>query len=331
MMHEARFYKKEPVNKTRCLLCPHRCLLANNKTGICLTRQNIDGVLYAKNYGQVASYTMDPVEKKPLYHFMPGRELFSIGTWGCNFKCKFCQNWNISQQEVPSEKFEPADIVEIALHNKAAGIAYTYNEPFIWYEFVSDTAKIAKEKGIANVLVTNGYVSEEPLKEMLPLIDAMNIDIKASKESFYREISNGQLAPVQRTAVLAYQAGCHVELTTLVIPTLNDKPEEIEEIASWAASSMGQEVPLHLSRYFPQYKMDIDPTPLDTLKAAREAAKKHLKHVYLGNVPAEEGVQDTLCAQCGNLLIRRSWPEISEPGIKDGSCSKCGHKCYGRW
>ncbi len=330
-MYEAKFYKKEPVNKARCVLCPHRCLIPNRKSGICLTRQNTDGVLYAKNYGQVASYAMDPIEKKPLYHFRPGSELFSIGTWGCNFKCNFCQNWNISQQEVVSENFDPADIVEIALHNKAAGIAYTYNEPFIWYEFVYDTAKIAKEKGLANVIVTNGFVSEEPLREMLPLIDAMNIDIKAPGEKFYREISIGQLAPVKRTALIAYQEGCHVELTTLIIPTLNDKPEETEEIAQWAASTMGEEVPLHLSRYFPQYKMDIDPTPIDTLKTAFAAAKKHLKHVYLGNVPAEEGVHDTLCAGCGAVIIKRKWPEISASGIKEGACVKCSHKNYGRF
>lgn len=330
-MIEAKFYKKEPVNKTRCVLCPHRCFVANKKTGACLARQNIDGVLYAKNYGQVASYAVDPIEKKPLYHFLPGSEVFSIGTWGCNFKCNFCQNWNISQQEVSTEYFEPADIVETALHNKAAGIAYTYNEPFIWYEFVCDTAKIAKNKGLANVLVTNGFVSEEPLRELLPLVDAVNVDMKAPDEKFYREILMGQLAPVKRTMTIVHQEGCHMELTTLIIPTLNDKPEETEEIARWVASDLGPEVPLHLSRYFPHYKMDIEPTPIGTLKAAFEAAKKHLKHVYLGNVPAEDGVHDTICAACGNVMIKRKWPEIHVAGIKAGVCAKCGHKNYGRF
>ncbi|MCX7697968.1 MAG: radical SAM protein, partial [Candidatus Goldbacteria bacterium] len=178
-MQEARFYKKEPVGKTRCLLCPHRCFLANNKTGRCLVRVNKDGILYTKIYGEVSSYAMDPIEKKPLYHFYPGSFIFSVGSYGCNFKCTFCQNWHISQQEVATERFSPDDLIEIALSNNSIGIAYTYNEPFIWYEFVYDTAKIAKDKNLKNVLVTNGFVNEEPLKEILPYIDAMNIDLKA--------------------------------------------------------------------------------------------------------------------------------------------------------
>src|ERR1035437_2519197 len=210
-MHEAKFYKKEPVNKTRCVLCPHRCVISNHKAGICMVRTNEDGVLYAATYGELTSYAVDPVEKKPLYNFYPGTELFSIGSWGCNFRCTFCQNWQISQQKVATEHFEKEDIIRITKENNSIGIAYTYNEPLIWYEFVYDTCVIARESGLKNVIVTNGYISEEPLKELLPYVDAMNIDLKSFSEAFYREVCAGQLDPVLRSIKQAYDAGVHVE------------------------------------------------------------------------------------------------------------------------
>ena len=326
---EARFYKKEPVMKVRCVLCPHRCLLGNNKTGICKVRYNKDGVLYTKVYGELTSYAMDPMEKKPLYNFYPGTQIFSIGTWGCNFKCTFCQNWQISQQQVATEHFEKEDIVEIALQNKSIGVAYTYNEPFIWYEFVYDTAKLAREKGLKNVLVTNGFVSEEPLKEMLPLIDAMNVDLKAGNENFYREVCGGQLAPVQRTIKTAHEAGVHVELTTLVIPTLNDK-EDIDIITDWVAE-ISPEIPLHFSRYFPQYKMNIDPTEIETLKRAYDTARKKLKYVYIGNVPADTGGSETFCPNCGKTVIKRDWLKVEMTGMDKGNCKHCGTAIHGKF
>jgi pyruvate formate lyase activating enzyme len=329
-MEEARFYKKEPVGKTRCLLCPQRCFLANNKVGRCLARVNKDGILYTKIYGQVSSYAMDPIEKKPLYHFYPGSLIFSIGSYGCNFKCTFCQNWHISQQEVSTEKFSPEDIVEIAISNKSTGVAYTYNEPFIWFEFVYDTAKIAKEKGLKNVLVTNGFVNEEPLRELLPYIDAMNIDLKASNESFYREICDGQLAPVMRTIQISYSEGVHIELTNLIIPTLNDRVEEINEIVEWIVS-VSPDIPIHFTRYFPQYKMDIEPTPIETLITACEIAKNKLKYVYMGNTDPKYGGADTICPKCKKVLISRSGYYAKVEGLKDNKCIHCGEPIYGRF
>jgi pyruvate formate lyase activating enzyme len=326
---EARYYKREPVMKVRCVLCPHRCLLGNHKVGICKVRYNNDGVLYTRIYGELTSYAMDPMEKKPLYHFYPGTQIFSIGTWGCNFKCTFCQNWQISQQQVATEHFETEDIIEIAFQNKSTGVAYTYNEPFIWYEFVQDTAKLVREKGMKNVLVTNGFVSEEPLKEMLPLIDAMNVDLKASNENFYREVCGGQLAPVMRTIKMAHEAGVHVELTTLVIPTLNDK-DDIEQMIDWVAE-VSPDIPLHFSRYFPQYKMNIEPTEIETLLRAYELAKKKLKYVYIGNVPAETGGSDTYCPACGRTVIKREWLKVDMAGMENGNCKHCGAAIYGRF
>ncbi len=330
MEKEALYYKPVPVGKVRCVLCPHRCTISNKKSGICLARQNKDGVLYTKTYGGVTSYADDPVEKKPLYHFYPGTKLFSIGTWGCNFKCTFCQNWQISQvADVPLEKFTPEEIVSIAKDNGSTGIAYTYNEPTVWYEYVMDISKLAKESGLKNVWVTNGFISEEPLKDALPYIDAMNIDVKAAAEAFYREVCNGQLEPVMRTLKMAHAAGVHVEATTLVIPTLNDKGD-VGEIAEWL-SSVSPEIPLHLSRYYPQYKMDIEPTEIEVLKIARETALKKLKYVYLGNVPSDAGGSDTVCPSCNEVLIKRDFYSAQQLGIDGGKCVKCKTEIYGKF
>lgn len=326
---EAKFYKKEPVMKTRCVLCPHRCSLGNNKTGLCKVRYNKDGILYSRIYGELTSYAMDPIEKKPLYNFYPGSHIFSIGSWGCNFRCTFCQNWQISQQKAATEHFEKEDIVETALQNGSIGVAYTYNEPFVWYEFVYDTAELVRKKGMKNVIVTNGYISEEPLKEMLPLIDAMNIDIKAGNENFYREVCGGQMAPVMRTIKLAYEAGVHVELTNLVIPSLNDT-DDLEKIVDFAAE-ISPDIPLHFSGYFPQYKMNMEPTETGTLLRAYELAKKKLKYVYIGNVPAGTGGSDTFCPQCGKPVIKREWLKIDMSGMENGKCKNCGSQIRGKF
>ncbi len=326
---EARYYKKEPVNKTRCVLCPHRCFLANNKAGICKARYNKDGTLFTKIYGELTSYAMDPIEKKPLYNFYPGTQIFSIGTWGCNFKCTFCQNWQISQQEVATEHFEKEDIIGIAIENKSLGIAYTYNEPFIWHEFVYDVSVIAREKGLKNVLVTNGFVSEEPLKDMLTVTDAMNIDLKAGQENFYREVCGGQLAPVLRTIKLAHEAGVHVEVTNMIIPTLNDK-DDVDMVVDMVAE-ISPDIPLHFSRYFPQYKMNIDPTQIEILQGAYEKAKKKLKYVYIGNVPSETGGGDTFCPNCSKAVIKREWMKVEVTGMDKGKCKYCGTAIHGKF
>ena len=329
MRHEAKYYKKEPINKARCVLCPHRCLISNHKAGICMVRQNEDGVLYADSYAELTSYAVDPVEKKPLYNFYPGTELFSIGSWGCNFKCTFCQNWQISQQKVATEHFEPEDIIRIAKENESIGIAYTYNEPLIWYEYVYDTCVLARKSGLKNVIITNGYISEEPLKELLPFVDAMNIDLKSFSEAFYREVCAGQLDPVLRTIKQAHEAGVHVELATLVIPGLNDK-EDINRIVDWVAE-LSPDIPLHFSRYFPQYKMNLEPTDLEVLHMAYETGRSKLKYVYLGNVSAEIGGSDTYCPKCGKEVIKRDFMSIDTSGLFDGKCKHCNTPVAGRF
>ncbi|MDR9756757.1 MAG: AmmeMemoRadiSam system radical SAM enzyme [Thermoanaerobacterales bacterium] len=243
------------------------------------------GVLYTLNYGKLTSWGIDPIEKKPLHRFYPGSWIFSVGTFGCNFHCGFCQNWEIAHGDPPTKEVTAEELVGIALDARRAGsigIAYTYSEPMIWYEFVYDTAKRAQQEGLKNVLVTNGFVQKEPFMELLPFIDAMNIDVKAFTDEFYRKTCGGRLEPVLRTVELAHQS-CHVEITTLVVPGMNDSEEEISSLVDWIAS-LDPSIPLHLSRYFPRYKFDLPPTPIDTLKRAKEIALKKLKYVYLGNV-----------------------------------------------
>ena len=286
-LHQAMYYEKAEDSKVHCYLCPRNCLISPGKVGVCRVRKNIDGELYSLNYGKITSIALDPIEKKPLYHFHPGSIILSVGTFGCNLKCSFCQNWQIAHETPDTYDITPARLVEEAqkyVSRGNVGIAYTYNEPTIWYEFVYETSKLAKEKGLANVLVTNGYISQEPLADTLPFIDAMNIDLKAFKASFYKDIckSENALEHVKNTIAYAVKK-CHVEVTTLVIPELNDSIEEIEELAKWLAS-ISPEIVLHLSRYFPRYKMDKPATPLKTLSTAGENASKYLKHVYLGNV-----------------------------------------------
>jgi pyruvate formate lyase activating enzyme len=282
--------KKESVHcelleegKVRCLLCPNYCLLKKGETGRCSVRQNQNGRLYSLIYGETTSVALDPIEKKPLYHFHPGNSILSLGTKGCNLKCPWCQNWSISQDlSCPTEKMTPEEAVVRAKQLNSFGIAYTYNEPFIWYEFVYDTARLAHQEGLKNVLVTNGYVNQKPLEEIIGLIDAMNIDVKSMEESFYQKYCGGKLAPVLKSAELSAKR-CHIEITNLIIPTLNDKQRDFQKLTDWVAEKLGKDVPLHFSRFFPAYKIDIPSTPIETLKAAEAIAKKRLRFVYLGN------------------------------------------------
>jgi pyruvate formate lyase activating enzyme len=240
--------------------------------------------MYSLVYGEITSMALDPIEKKPLYHFHPGSSILSLGTKGCNLKCPWCQNWSISQEvSCPTQKMTPREVIAQAQKLKSFGIAYTYNEPFIWYEFVYDMAKLAHKEGLKNVLVTNGYVNHKPLEEMIGLIDAMNIDVKSMSDDFYHKYCRGKLGPVLRTAQYAVQK-CHVEITNLIIPTLNDSEEDFQKLTDWIAEKLGSDIPLHFSRYHPAYKSDIAATPVETLKRAEAIAKKKLRYVYLGNV-----------------------------------------------
>lgn len=321
-MKEAMYYEKQHDKRVSCYLCPHNCNIKDGGRGACRVRKNEGGILYTMNYDRIAAIAMDPIEKKPLYHFYPGSYILSAGTIGCNLKCSFCQNYHIAQEEAPTEEITSYNLVEIAENQKLnLGIAYTYNEPSIWYEFVFDTAKLARGRGLKNVMVTNGFISEEPLKELLPYIDAMNIDVKGFTEKYYKDVCKGLLGPVKKTVEIASEK-CHLEVTTLVVPDLNDSIEEIGEIARWLAS-LNMDIPLHLSRYFPNYKLSKDPTPVSVLFDARDEAKKYLNYVYVGNVHGSDN--STYCPVCGSQVVRRDI-NVETDGLKDGRCRCCGHE-----
>lgn len=283
-MKEAAFYEPLVDNSAHCTLCPHGCKIAPGKKGLCGVRANHGGTLVAESYGRITAMTLDPIEKKPLYHFYPGTHILSIGSYGCNFRCGFCQNHDISMQEAPWRVLAAEEVAAASVELAAQcniGLAYTYNEPLIGYEFVEDCARLVAEQGQKNVLVTNGFVCREPLLRLLPHIHAMNIDLKSFQPAFYKEIG-GRLEDVQRTIELA-AAHCHVEVTTLVIPGKNDSPEEMKRIAVWLAS-VSREIPLHISRFFPTYKLqNATPTPPETIYRLVEVAKQSLRYVYPGN------------------------------------------------
>ena len=283
-MKEALYYEKEG-DKVRCLLCPNDCLIAPGKKGRCGVRINRDGRLYTEIYNRVTSVALDPIEKKPLYHYHKGEFIFSLGTRGCNFVCPWCQNWSISQDhKSPTEEVTVEAVVKRAKELGSFGIAYTYNEPLIWFEFALECCKKARDNGLSNVFVTNGYINKEPFDEILPYIDAMNVDVKSMNEGFYAKYCLGKLAPVLENAARAKKRGVHIEITSLVIPTLNDTKEDFGKLTDWVAEHLGIDTPLHFSRYFPCYKFSIPPTPVSVLKRAKEIAEKRLKYVYLGNV-----------------------------------------------
>jgi len=283
-MKEALYCESIGSSRIHCHLCPNECIISNGKRGNCGVRINKGGVLYSEVYNKTTGISLDPIEKKPLYHYHPGEEILSLGTRGCNLHCLFCQNWHISQElGAPTQEITSAQVVDKAKLIKSFGIAYTYNEPFVWYEFVLETAKLARQNGLKSVLVTNGYVNMEPLEEMLPYIDAMNIDIKSFDEDFYMKTCGGRLKPILEVVKRSARA-CHIELTNLIIPTLNDSKASIKKMVDWVYDNLGAETPLHLSRYFPCYKMDLPPTPIETLKMAERIAKEKLKYVYLGNI-----------------------------------------------
>ncbi len=327
-MLKARFYSKED-NQIRCRLCPTCCLLGEGQVGICGVRRVEKGELYTTNYGCLAAANRDPIEKKPLYHFHPGRTILSLGTFGCNLLCSFCQNWSLARgnPENAVDKVNPENVLAMLKQEggpeQVLGLAYTYNEPTIWYEFVYDTARLLHEHGYRNVLVTNGYINSEPLQELLPYIDAMNIDVKAFNNSFYKDYCRGSKKPVIDTVEAAAEK-CHVEVTCLLIPTLNDSLSEQEALARWLGS-ISPDLVLHYSRYFPQYKLDLPPTPPQVLEKVRKNAQEHLQYVYLGNIDLP-GAADTVCPYCGNMLILRSAYRVSIVGLNGVKCNNCGSK-----
>lgn len=311
----------------KCLLCPHGCILSPGQRGICRIRENDGSTIKLLSYGIVSSYSSDPVEKKPLYHFFPGKNILSIGSYGCNMRCDFCQNDQISQHGVQHDNYviEPIDIVTRAVKYPGnIGLAYTYNEPVIWYEYVMDCAVLIKEQGLFNVMVTNGFINEAPLKELLLYIDAFNIDLKSFDEGFYHHYTGASLKNVLDTLITVTEGERHLEVTTLVIPGLNDSSELMRSEAKWIADNLGPLVPLHISRYFPRYMRDDPPTPLETIMKLYDVASEYLKYVYMGNVTPEAGGSDTICPGCGKILLKRSGYDIKNTGLTyEGRCSVC--------
>ncbi len=323
-MITADYYKAVENGYIECLLCPRECKIGLGKKGFCNIRENRDGVLYSTGYARTISIAVDPIEKKPLYHFYPGTRILSIGPNGCNLDCQFCQNYEISKLEATTETLLPTSLIQLAEQNASIGIAYTYTEPLIWFEYLRDAAPLVKSAGLKNVLVTNGYINEEPLSELLPNIDAMNIDIKSMNPEFYRKVCLGELSPVLRTAALAVRFNVHVEITNLVIPTLNDGDDDFRSLSRWMREYLGDNAVLHLSAYFPRYKMSIEQTPLSTLRRAKEIASEYLRYVYIGNVQQNN---NTLCPYCGDVLIKREGYKVQVLAHKNPTrCPRCQNR-----
>jgi len=327
-MKEAKWYKKLTDSRVRCDLCNHRCVISDGKRGLCGVRENKSGILYSLVYGKVVASHIDPIEKKPLFHYLPGSYSFSISTVGCNFRCSHCQNSDISQMPVDQNRIigqdvSPEQIVNLAEKNDCESISYTYTEPTVFMEYAVDIAKLAKEKGIKNVFVTNGYMTEEVLKDVYPYMDAANVDLKGFTEEHYKNICGARLKPVLNSIILMKQLGVWVEITTLIIPTVNDSEEKLRELAEFILS-VGAEIPWHVSRFHPTYKMtNIPSTPIKTVVKARQIGLDvGLKYVYTGNIPGDEG-ENTYCYNCGKIIIQRYGYNIGNINVKDSKCLFC--------
>lgn len=327
-MIEALYWNKLEGSTVKCCLCPHNCKIKDGQEGTCRARKNEGGKLFSENYSKVGALNVDPIEKKPLYHFFPGSPVLSIGTFGCNFRCEFCQNWQLAHGQPTLEKISGDEMVQMALgaqkEQGSIGVAYTYAEPLVWYEYVLEIAPKIQDLGQKNILVTNGFIEEAPFLKLLPFISAMNIDVKGFSSDFYKRMVKGYYEPVLKTAEIAKSHGCHVEITNLLIPGMNDSEEDIDKIVDWVASSLGKDTPIHFSKYFPSYKLNIPPTPLETLRMAVKKASKKLDFVYLGNV-AEPEWRSTKCPACGEILIERSG-FTAKPRVSEGKCKECGRK-----
>lgn len=309
----------------KCVLCPRGCTFpaGSDLMGLCRVRGVSDGEPCLPGYGRCVSLSIDPIEKKPLYHFLPGSRILSTGPAGCNLTCDFCQNWTISQSDgVPTRYVPPDEMAGISLSEGSAGIAFTYTEPVIWYEYIADTAPLVRERGGAVVMVSNGEVMPEPLEGYIGLTDAWNVDLKSWSEDFYSRHCTGRLATVLETLRTLAASPCHLEVTFLVIPGENDEPGDWEEMAGWLSDNCGRDTVLHISRYFPRYRLERPPTPEETLIAARETFGRSLDHVYLGNVDSDSS--DTLCPSCGAVCIDRKGWMVRTGGLRGGSCAACG-------
>jgi len=334
--HDAMLWEALDGQKVRCRLCGHECVIAAGKYGICQVRRNVEGQLKSLSYSNVVSLNVDPIEKKPLFHFLPGTQSVSVAAGGCNFQCEFCQNWQISQGPraggLKGQAISPAQIVTAAVNYDCASISYTYTEPTVFFELAYDTAQLARAKGIKNCFVSNGFMTPLAVEKIAPVLDAINVDLKAFRDETYRQIMKARLAPVLECLKALVEAGVWVEVTTLVVPGMNDTPEELSEIAGFIASELGSHVPWHVSRFHGDYKMtSIPSTPMETLQLACELGRQAgLKYIYCGNV---SGLVDerTLCPACGAVVIDRAGFAVRSVNLDEGKCPKCGQLIEGIW
>lgn len=321
MIKPAAYGEKLEGGNVICHLCPAECKLTEGKVGICGCRLNRNRELVLDNYGELVTLAVDPIEKKPLYHFYPATDILSTGPNGCNLACVHCQNWAISQKKTPTTFVTPEQLVAAAKQRKSIGIAFTYTEPLIWYEYIMDVGPLLHEAGLKTVLVSNGYINPEPLEDLLTVMDAINIDLKGIRPQFYKKICKGKIEPILVNIKRVAEAGIHLEVTNLIIPSLNDSDKDITDLVDFVAS-VSDMIPLHFSAYRPDYKLDIPATPIETMLRAREIARKRLKYVYLGNVWLDGG-SDTFCPNCSSLLIKRNGYCTSVIGVKQGHCKTC--------
>lgn len=333
--HKALYWQPKEAKAVGCLLCPRKCQIPNKARGFCGVRENRDGTLYTLVYGEAAAVHIDPIEKKPLFHFLPATTAFSLATAGCNLRCKFCQNWEISQsrpEEIQPALITPEEIVRQAKASGSKTIAYTYTEPTVFYEYMLDTAILARASGLKNIMHSAGFINQEPLKDICKHIDAANIDLKGFTQDYYGDVCSGSLDNVLRTLKIIKEEGVHLEITNLILPELNDSPDEIEKMCGWIKENLGVSTPVHFSRFWPMYKLtNLAPTPVATLEAAQSIAKNAgLKYVYIGNVPGHQG-ETTFCPRCRQPLIIRLGYAITAYNLVGGNCKFCQEKIEGIW
>jgi len=332
---EARYYEKLPNRKIRCKLCPRECVIDDRERGYCGVRENHGGRYYSLVHSRVCAAHVDPIEKKPFFHYAPGSRALSVATAGCNVNCRMCQNWDISQvrpEQVHASYIPPQNLVGLAERYNCPVIAYTYSEPVVFYEYVLDCAKAARKPDIKNVVVTGGFIQQDPLRELCHYVDAVKVDLKGITEKFYKEVVNGELKPVLNTLVTLRKQGMWTEVVYLVIPTLNDTDQEFRQLARWVKTYLGPDVPLHFSRFYPQYLLkNLPPTPLATLERAKAAADAEgLHYVYLGNVPGNPA-ESTHCPRCRRVVIERAGLTVRGIHLRKGHCPYCGLPIPGKW
>jgi pyruvate formate lyase activating enzyme len=332
---EASFYEKLKNSLAQCRLCPRECVIQPGKRGYCRVRENRQGTLYSLSYGQPVAIHIDPIEKKPLFHYLPGSKALSLATVGCNMNCGFCQNWEIAQarpEDAVSEYLSPNDLVNYVAQTGSPVIAYTYTEPTVFFEYMLETAKFARARGIKNVIHSNGYINEAPLRELIPYLDAANIDLKGFSEDYYKRVCEGGLEPVLRSLKLLKSGGVHVEITNLVISGYNDDPKNVREMCRWIVANLGADTPVHFSRFFPMYKfLSLIPTPPKVLDNIRSIAMDEgLLYVYIGNLVGHES-ENTFCPKCRKAVVERSGYVVNKVAIEHGVCAFCGEKISGVW